>query len=83
MCTCMREKRKILTRGKYRWMVMNQNQILVFNIMGANGRREKRRSKIRQNNRAGKKDERTRFKIVSVWECEKPELKKKRFCKKL
>ena len=23
------------------------------------------------------------FKIVSVWECEKPELKKKRFCKKL
>ena len=22
------------------------------------------------------------FKIVSVWECEKPELKKKRFCKK-
>ena len=30
-------KEKILTRGKYRWMVMNQNQILFFNITGANG----------------------------------------------
>ena len=37
MCTCMREKRKILTRGKYRWMVMNQNQILFFNITVTNG----------------------------------------------
>ena len=37
MCNCMREKRKILARGKYRLMVMNQNQILFFNITGANG----------------------------------------------
>ena len=37
MYTCMREKRKILARGKFRLMVMNQNQILFFNITGANG----------------------------------------------
>ena len=75
MCTCMREKRKILTRGKYRWMVMNQNQILFFNIMGANGtdahvKREKKEIHLKKreaqikdtpNNRARKKDERTRF----------------------
>ena len=29
-----------------------------------------------------KKMKEQRLKIVSVWECEKPELKKKRFCKK-
>ena len=68
MCTCMREKRKILTRGKYRLMVMNPNQILFFNITGANGtdahvKREKKEIhlKIHQNNKARKKDERTRF----------------------
>ena len=76
MCTCMREKRKILARGKYRLMVMNQNQILFFNIMGANGtdalvKREKKRNSLEEERSADqryaktieleKKDERTRF----------------------
>ena len=95
MCTCMREKRKILARGKYRLMVMNPNQILFFNITGANGtdaRVRKERNSLEEERIAEqryaktieleKKMKEQGFKIVSVWECEKPELKKKRFCKK-
>ena len=67
------ERRKILTRRTFRLMDMNQNQILFFNITGANGtdvhvkrekkeihlKKRKRRRKIHQNNRPGKKDEGT------------------------
>ena len=68
---------------------MNQNQKLFFNITGANGTdalARKERNSLDEERYSktidlGKRMEEQGFKIVSVWECEKPELKKMRFKK--